>query len=101
STENRDAIAGLIAGHDAIILAHHGSLTVGRNLEEAYERLEVLEHSAEILLLASRLGPPRLIPPDEVEKLMKMRREMLRAGQEGDLAERISIQIEEILQRLN
>ena len=101
STENRDAIAGLIAGHDAIILAHHGSLTVGRNLEEAYERLEVLEHSAEILLLASKLGPPRQIPPDEVEKLMKMRREMLRAGQEGDLAERISIQIEEILQRLN
>jgi L-fuculose-phosphate aldolase len=101
STENRDAIAGLIAGHDAIILAHHGSLTVGRDLEEAYERLEVLEHSAEILLLASCLGPPRQIPPGQVDKLMRMRREMLKSGRDSDLAERISLQIEEILRRIN
>jgi L-fuculose-phosphate aldolase len=99
STENRDVIAGLIEEHDAIILAHHGSLTVGRSLEAAYERLEVLEHSAEILLLAGRLGPPREIPPDKVEKLLKMRREMLGAGQEIELAERISLQVEEILKR--
>jgi L-fuculose-phosphate aldolase len=101
STENRDAIAGLIADHDAILLAHHGSLTIGRNLDEAYERLEVLEHSAEALLLASQLGRARQIPAREVDKLMRMRREVAQPRENGELAERVAQQVEEILTRLN
>jgi L-fuculose-phosphate aldolase len=101
STENRDAIAGLIADYDAIILAHHGSLTVGRDLDEAYERLEVLENSAEILILASQLGPPRQIPAGEVDKLLRMRREMRQPSQREEMSERIALQVEEILKRIN
>lgn len=52
STENRDAIAGLIAEHDAIILTHHGALTVGSDLDEAYYRLETLEHTARTVAMA-------------------------------------------------
>ena len=101
STENRDAIAGLIAEHDAILLAHHGSLTVGRDLDEAYERLEVLEHSAEVLLLASQQGPARQIPADEVNKLLRMREQAREPGENDELAERIALQVEEILKRMN
>lgn len=74
SVENREAIAGLIADHDAIILAHHGVLTVGRSLEEAYLRLETLEHVAGTIALAYQIGQPRKLTPQAVEKLVAMRK---------------------------
>ena len=101
STENRDAISGLIADHDAIVLAHHGSLTVGRDLEEAYERLEVLEHSAETVLLANQLGTPRQIPAHEVDKLLQMRKAYTGPRADDELTERIALQVEEILRRMD
>jgi len=73
STENRDAIAGLIADHDAIILAHHGALTVGSDLDEAYYRLETLEHTARTVATAYQLGTPRKLSEPAVSKLLEMR----------------------------
>jgi L-fuculose-phosphate aldolase len=69
SEENRDAIAGLIATHDAIVLAHHGSLTVGRDLDEAYLRLETMEHTAETLFLAHLLGEPQKLSSQALSRL--------------------------------
>ncbi len=50
------AVAGL--GHDrhAVILANHGTVTVGADLEKAFARLEVLEHAARVYLLARSAG---------------------------------------------
>lgn len=76
SEENRDAIADLIGRHDAILLAHHGSLTVGRDLEEAFLRLETLEHVARTVSIAHRLGRPSALAGRDLEKLLVMRREM-------------------------
>jgi L-fuculose-phosphate aldolase len=76
STEDRDAIAGLIADHDAIILAHHGVLTVGSDLDEAYFRLETLEHTARTVATAYQLGRPRHLSEPAVNKLIAMRRSL-------------------------
>ncbi len=73
SSENRDAITELIKEHDAIMLAHHGSLTVAGNLWDAYLRLESLEHGATILHRAEQLGGVKTIPPHQVEKLLEQR----------------------------
>lgn len=97
STENRDAIAGLIRDHDAIILAHHGSLTVGRDLDEAFDRLEILEHTARTVALAHQLGEPRELRPEAVARLLKMRAEMgLGKGEGSPLAQRIEAEVERI-----
>ena len=97
STENRDAIAGLIAHHDAIILAHHGSLTVGRNLEEAYARLEILEHTAKTIALAFQMGTPRKLDPKAVEKLLTMRANTgIAHGPENVLSMRIAAEVERL-----
>lgn len=40
----------------AVLLAHHGSVTVGRDLEEAFYRLEVLERAAQVYVLSRLLG---------------------------------------------
>lgn len=77
SPENRDAIKELIQQHDAIMLAHHGSLTVADTLWNAYLKLESLEHGANILHLAEQVGGVRAaIPAHQVEKLLAQREKL-------------------------
>ena len=45
-----NAVASL-GGRQAVILANHGTVTVGADLEEAFYRLEVLERAAQIQVL--------------------------------------------------
>jgi L-fuculose-phosphate aldolase len=68
--EAAEAIRSLIRQFDAIILARHGSVTVGKNLLDAYSKLEMLEHSARILSLARLLGPVSPLPAEEVARLL-------------------------------
>jgi L-fuculose-phosphate aldolase len=75
SEENQRAISEVIVGHDAIILQYHGTLTVGRDVMEAYLRLETLEHTAKIIALARLLGGAPALPPDQVTKLIQTRKE--------------------------
>lgn len=67
--ENRAAIQGLIAQHDAILLAYHGSLTVGTDVWAAYMLLETLEHTAHIIALAHSLGGGQKLPAHQIAKL--------------------------------
>lgn len=93
SSENRDAITGLISEHDAIMLAHHGSLTVADTLWNAYLKLESLEHGATILHRAEQIGGVKsTIPPHQVEKLLDQREKMglLRAGDRERFAQLMS-----------
>ncbi len=79
-----------IRDYDAIILAHHGSLTVGSSLWEAYMRLEKVEHTAEITLAAQQLGQVNTLSPEAVEKLAAKRRELLQR-QGRDVCEGCSV----------
>lgn len=76
SAEDRDVIRDLIREHDAILLTHHGSLTVADSVWNAYMRLETLEHTARILFMAEQLGGARDIEPHNVEKLLDLRRRL-------------------------
>lgn len=73
TVENRDAIHDLIREHDAIMLAHHGSLTVATDVWTAYLRLETLEQYARVLHLAEQAGGARALPARELEKLIAIR----------------------------
>jgi L-fuculose-phosphate aldolase len=77
TSEVADSIRQAVQDYDALVLAHHGSLTLGRTLWEAYLRLEKVEHSAEITLAAQQLGQVSSLTPQAVEKLAAMRREVL------------------------
>jgi len=56
-----------------MILARHGALSWGEDLEEAYNGMERLEHSATILKLAKDLGGITNLSPVEVEFLKQLR----------------------------
>jgi L-fuculose-phosphate aldolase len=62
--------------YNAIVLARHGTLTLGRALEEAYLRLETLEHSAQITATARAIGATSALPPAEVERIEAIAREL-------------------------
>lgn len=62
-----------IARCDAVLLGNHGVLTVGRDAEQAFLRMELVEHLARIALTARQLGGPRPIPAEDVEKLLGAR----------------------------
>lgn len=75
SEENQRAISEVIVSHDAIVLQYHGTLTVGRDVMEAYLRLETLEHTAKIIALSKLLGGGPALPPEQVAKLLQTRQD--------------------------
>jgi L-fuculose-phosphate aldolase len=59
-----DRVETVIGEHNALLLANHGAVTVGKTLEEAWIRMESLEHGARILLAARLLGRVRELTRD-------------------------------------
>ncbi len=74
------SIKPFIHSASAFILKNHGLLVLGRNLDDAVNMTESIEHFAKIVFLASQLGNVEQIPIEEREKLMRMRNEYLSRG---------------------
>jgi L-fuculose-phosphate aldolase len=60
--------------HDALLLAGNGVLTVGDSLEQAYLRLELVEHLARICAVAHAMGSAPELPCDALPALLEARR---------------------------
>jgi L-fuculose-phosphate aldolase len=69
-------IRDLIRECDALILDRHGSLTVAEDLWQAYYKLEKVEHTAQISLIARQLGHVKILPRDEVQRLLEIREQL-------------------------
>ncbi len=70
------AIEPYLETSNAFLLRNHGLLTIGRTLEEAYNRHETVEHYAQILFLARQLGNIEAIPSEDFQRLEKIRRKL-------------------------
>lgn len=68
------ALAPFTLGHDAVLLGNHGVLAWGVDLEQAYLRLELVEHLAQIALAAERVGGVKTLPESAVAPLLEARR---------------------------
>lgn len=55
--------------YDAVLLANHGLVTYGKNLLDAFMKLETTEHFAQVCLAAHELGCRKLLEGDDLEKL--------------------------------
>jgi len=62
--------------HDVVMMDRHGSVTLGQDLFQAYDRLESLEHTAKITWMARLLGPISPLPENEIQKLKRMAQAM-------------------------
>jgi L-fuculose-phosphate aldolase len=68
-----EALRPFLPAHRLLILARHGALAWGGDLEEAVRGMERLEHAAQILKAAHELGGATPLPPGEVAALRALR----------------------------
>ncbi|HEX4924842.1 MAG TPA: class II aldolase/adducin family protein [Bdellovibrionales bacterium] len=71
-----ERITPFLPDHRVIVMARHGALAWGESLMEAYNGMERLEHSAQILARAQSLGAITKLPQAEIEALWELRRQL-------------------------
>lgn len=69
--EMAKAIAPYLEECSAILLQNHGALTVGTDLMDAFNRMEVLESVAKTIILSKAVGAPVLISEENLAKMKK------------------------------
>jgi L-fuculose-phosphate aldolase len=72
--ENDEIIAQAFAEYDAVMLPGNGVLAIGESIEQAYLRLELVEHLAKIYFYAEQAGQPlNLLSESDIQKLLEKR----------------------------
>jgi L-fuculose-phosphate aldolase len=67
----------LVPQYDAILMANHGVVTYGSDLQSAYMKMETVEHFAQIALVTHILGRQQLLDGVELDKLIAARNKYL------------------------
>jgi L-fuculose-phosphate aldolase len=67
--EVADSLVPFIPDHDAILMANHGAVSYGSTLLQAFQKMEIVEHLAQIALVAHQLGAPRILKQEQVKQL--------------------------------
>jgi L-fuculose-phosphate aldolase len=68
-----DGVVPYLTGHSALLLANHGAVTMGKTLDEAWIRMESLEHAARIIAAARAVGQPQPLTVAAIERLNAQR----------------------------
>jgi L-fuculose-phosphate aldolase len=87
----------LIPQYDALLLENHGCTSYGRDVWEAFFRMEMVEHFARITFVAEMLGGARALPREEVEKLFASR-ERYNVTSRARMGERMPLVAEDLVQ---
>ena len=70
STEEvANSLAPFVKAADAILLSNHGVVTYGKDLWDAYFKMEKVEHAAHITFVARMLGGEKPLSPEDIERL--------------------------------
>ena len=72
-----DSIAPFVNTHNGVLLANHGALTWGKDIYQAFYRLESIEYYATILMYTGNIiGRQNLLSCDQVNKLLDIRHKL-------------------------
>jgi len=74
TVEVPNSIKDFVTEYNAVLLANHGLLTWGETLEQAYFRMETVEHYGKILLYVDQIGQPKEFNCDELATLLEIRK---------------------------
>ncbi|MEF9960030.1 MAG: class II aldolase/adducin family protein [Niameybacter sp.] len=85
TVEIPDAVEPFLDTHDAVLLANHGALAWGPDIEAAYHKMEGLEFYAQLLYLTESMGGAKELPQNEVDRLVELRRGMNLPGRHPKL----------------
>jgi len=68
--EMGDAVRGLAGKRSAVLLAHHGPIVAGKDLEAAVYAMEELEETAKLAVLTQGLSP-RVLDDDQIAAVVR------------------------------
>jgi L-fuculose-phosphate aldolase len=68
-----ESIRPYIAEYSVMLLANHGVVTLGRDLQEAYWRMEITDAYCRMLILARQLGQVNKITLENMERLFDIK----------------------------
>lgn len=71
-----DSVEPFLNQYDAVLLENHGALTYSDTLLNAYHKMESVEFYARLLYQTKMIGGPQILPPERVEQLYEIRRNM-------------------------
>jgi L-fuculose-phosphate aldolase len=71
-----ESLAPYIDSGWAYILKNHGAVTLGKDIREAYYKMEKLEHTSKILTAAELLGGAKPIPETKINELLSISEEV-------------------------
>lgn len=63
----------LLKEYDAILMANHGVVTLGKDVLDAHFKMETVEHFAKIALVAQQLGSTKTLDQKQVGELLDLR----------------------------
>ena len=63
-------VVSALNGRTGCLMANHGAVTIGPDLDTAYTRATYLEWLCDVYLRAASAGTPRLLPPDEIGRVV-------------------------------
>ena len=68
-----DTVIPYVKDTDTIILANHGTITVGSDLMDAYFKTEIIDAYCRILILAKQIGPVQYYSDAKAAELLKLK----------------------------
>jgi L-fuculose-phosphate aldolase len=94
----------LLSKYDAVLMANHGAVTLGKSVQDAHFKMETVEHFARIALVSRQLGATNTLDSSQVQELLELRSrfgirdrpgcELPAAGpSSADLVERITSEV--------
>ena len=84
------SLAPFIPAYEAILMANHGVVSYGKDLLEAFLKMETVEHLAQISLVAHQLGSAQPLRNDQVEELHRAKARYLQNAVEVPVPEPVS-----------
>jgi L-fuculose-phosphate aldolase len=70
TSELAQSLEPYVPNYDAILMSNHGVVAYGETLEQAYMRMETVEHFAKIALVTHLLGRQKPLRGPDLEKLL-------------------------------
>ena len=67
-----ESIRPFVAHHSAVLLANHGALAWGRDLWEAFDRMETVEQTAKIYAWVQLLGGGEALTREQTQRLLAL-----------------------------
>ena len=71
-----DTVTPFLEATNTIILRNHGTVSFGKDLQDAYWKTEILDAYCRILLLAKQLGGMSPLPGAAIARLRKLGRDL-------------------------